>query len=61
MQTYEMSERQACRLLSTSRTIFRYAAKLTDDHEITQELLRLAERQPGWGCGKMVDYLKNQG
>jgi len=61
MQTYEMSERQACRLLALSRSVFRYEAKLTDDHEIAQELLRLAEHQPRWGCGKMVDYLKNQG
>ena len=61
MQTYEMSERQACRLLSLSRTVFRYEAQSTDDHELAQELLRLAERQPRWGYGKMVDYLRNQG
>jgi putative transposase len=56
-----MSERQACRLLSLSRSVFRYEAQSTDDHELAQELLRLAECQPHWGCGKMVDYLKNQG
>ncbi len=61
MQTYAMSERQACRLLSLSRTVFRYEAQATDDHELAQELLRLADHQPHWGCGKMVDYLKNQG
>jgi putative transposase len=61
MQTYEMSERQACRLLSVSRTVFRYEAQSTDDHELAQELLRLAKHQPRWGCGKMVDYLKNHG
>jgi putative transposase len=61
MQTYELSERQACRLLSLSRTAFRYEAKSTDDHELAQELLRLADHQPRWGCGKMVDYLKHQG
>lgn len=61
MQTYELSERQACRLLSLSRTVFRYEAKQPDDHELTQELLRLAKHQPRWGCGKMVDYLRHQG
>jgi putative transposase len=61
MQTYEMSERLACRLLSLSRSVFRYEAQSTDDHELAQELLRLAEHQPRWGCGKMVDYLRNQG
>ena len=61
MRTYAMSERQACRLLSLSRSVFRYEAQLTDDQELAQELLRLAERQPRWGCGKMVDYLRNHG
>jgi len=61
MQTYELSERQTCRLLSMSRTVLRYAAKLTDDQEITRELLRLADQQPRWGCSKTVDYLRHQG
>lgn len=61
MQTYELSERQTCRLLSMSRTVLRYVAKLTDDQEITRELLRLADQQPRWGCSKMVDYLRHQG
>ena len=61
MQTYELSERQACRLLFLSRTVFRYEAKLSDDHELAQELLRLVDQQPRWGCDKMVDYLRNQG
>jgi len=61
MQTYEMSERQACRLMSLSRSVLRYEARSTDDHELAQELLGLAERQPRWGCSKMVDYLRNQG
>jgi len=61
MQTYELSERQACRLLSLSRTVFRYEAQSTDDQELAQELLRLADYQPRWGCSKMVDYLRNQG
>jgi len=56
MQTYEMSERQACRLLSISRTVFRYAANLTDDHEISQELLRLADRQPRY-VAETINYL----
>jgi hypothetical protein len=55
-----MSERQACRLLSLSGITFRYKAQSTDDHELAQELLRLAERQSCWGYGKMVDYLRNK-
>lgn len=44
-----------------SRSAYRYQAKRTDDHEIEQELRRLAESQPRWGYGKMIDYLKYQG
>jgi len=31
------------------------------DEPIAQELRQLAHRQPRWGCGKMSDYLRNQG
>ena len=33
MQTYKMSERQACRLLPLSHTVFRYEAQSTDATE----------------------------
>jgi len=44
-----------------SRCAYRYQAKRTADEPITQELQQLAHRQPRWGCGKMTDYLRNQG
>jgi len=31
------------------------------DPEIANELRQLAEHHPRWGCGKMTDYLRNQG
>lgn len=31
------------------------------DPEIATELRQLAEHHPRWGCGKMTDYLRNQG
>jgi len=31
------------------------------DGSIVQELRQLADNQPRWGCGKMTDYLRNQG
>jgi len=55
-----VSERRSCRILNVSRSAYRYQAKRTDDHEIEQELRRLAESQPRWGYGKMIDYLKYQ-
>ena len=56
-----MSERQACRTVQVSRCAYRYQAKKTTDEPIAQELRQLAHRQPRWGCGKMTDYLRNQG
>ena len=38
-----------------------HQAKKTADEPIVQELRQLADRQPRWGCGKMTDYLRNQG
>ena len=61
IQTHGLSERQACRALSLSRSAFRYQALPSEDELIEQELQRLAEAQPRWGCAKMTDYLRNQG
>jgi len=56
-----LSERQACRTVNLSRCAYRYRVKKRDDQQIKRELQQLAERQPRWGCGKMTDYLRNQG
>jgi putative transposase len=61
MEEHGLSERQACRAIHLNRCTYRYCAKKTDDHEIVQELQRLAENQPRWGCKKMIDYLRNHG
>ena len=47
--------------MSLNRCTYRYQARKIDDQEIAQELHQLAERQPRWGCQKMIDYLRNQG
>ena len=56
-----VSERRSCRILDLSRSVYRYQAKKSDDWQIEQELQHLAERQPRWGYGKMIDYLRHQG
>jgi putative transposase len=61
MQAFGLSERQACCTIQVSRCAYRYQAKRTADEAIAQELQQLAHRQPRWGCGKMTDYLRNQG
>jgi putative transposase len=61
MQEFGMSERRACRTIQLSRCVYRYQEKRSTDEPIAQELRQLAEKQPRWGCGKMSDYLRNQG
>jgi len=56
-----LSERQACRTVQVSRCAYRYQTKRITDEAIVQELQQLADTQPRWGCGKMSDYLRNQG
>jgi putative transposase len=56
-----LSERQACRLLNLSRSVYRYQALRPDDQPLKHELLKLAEQHPRWGYDKMADYLKHQG
>ena len=56
-----MSERQACALLSLSRTAFRYQAQPAEEESLRENLLALAARQPRWGFPKMFAYLRNQG
>jgi putative transposase len=58
---HDLSERKACRLLSISRTAYRYRSKKPDEPEIRKQLQILTERKPRWGFGKMRDYLRNQG
>ena len=56
-----MSERRACKTVNLNRGSFRYRARNMADPEIAKELRQLAEHLPRWGCGKMTDYLRNQG
>lgn len=47
--------------MNLNRSTYRYQGKEKNDPEIAQALRQLAARQPRWGCGKMSDYLRNQG
>jgi len=61
MEVHGLSERQACKVLNMSRSVFRYQGQKPDDSEIKKELLALAERKPRWGFGKMLAYLTQEG
>jgi len=61
IEEHVLSERQACKMMNLSRSVFRYQARKRDEQELTKELLAVAGRKPRWGFGKMADYLRNQG
>ncbi len=61
IETHGLSERRAYPTLNLNRGTFRYTARQVEDPEIAQALRHLAENHPRWGCGKMTDFLKNQG
>jgi putative transposase len=61
MEAHQLSERKACKVLSLSRTVYRYQAKSSDEEEIREVLLTLASRKPRWGFPKMFAYLRNKG
>ncbi len=61
MEEHRVSERLACRTVNLNRCTYRYQARKVEDQQISQELRQLAQRQPRWGCGKMTQYLRNQG
>ena len=44
-----------------SRSGYRYQSRKSDEGEIKEQLVWLAERKPRWGFKKMYDYLRNQG
>lgn len=54
IQKHGLSERQACKMLHLSRSVFRYEARKRDEKELAKELLAVAWRN------KMADYLKNK-
>ena len=61
IKTYPMSERQACALLTLSRTGYRHQTQKADNQAIQEQLLALASKKLHWGFLKMFAYLRNQG
>lgn len=58
---HNLSERQACRLVRLSRSVYRYAAQPRDDSEIQKALAELAARHPEFGFKKMFLTLRRLG
>jgi len=55
-----LSERRACRLLSMSRTSYRYQPQPSTDGPIITVLEQLAEAHPRWGFGKMMQRISKR-
>ncbi|WP_416337482.1 IS3 family transposase (plasmid) [Klebsiella quasipneumoniae] len=58
---FAMSLRQACRILSLSRTIFRYQPDTQRDEPVIMALTVAAERYPLYGFKKLFQVLRRQG
>ncbi len=56
-----MSIRQACRILSLSRTVFLYQPDTRRDEPVIQALTAVAERYPRYGFKKLFQVLRRQG
>jgi putative transposase len=49
VETYEMSERRACRLMGADRKTVRYRSRRPRDEELRRRLRELAAEQRGFG------------
>jgi putative transposase len=60
-QTFEMSERRACRVLGTDRTSVRYQAIRPDDEELRERLKTLAQERRRFGYRRLHILLRREG
>lgn len=61
MDSYEVSERRACRIVGLSRTVRWYRHRPRNDEAVINVLNHLVETYPLWGFGKMFAWIRNQG
>ena len=59
--TYEMSQRRACRVISTDRTSVRYQATRLDDGHLRQRLKTLAQERRRFGYRRLHVLLRREG
>jgi putative transposase len=59
--TYNYSVRRACNLLRISRTAFAYQSVKSPDHDISNCLMKIAEKNLRWGFDKMFKWLRREG
>jgi putative transposase len=60
-ETYEMSERRACRTIAMHRSTNRYRPRPDGDGELKARLLALAEAKPRWGMPLLHAVARREG
>ena len=60
-QTFEMSERRACRVIGTDRTSVRYQATRPDDAALRERLKALAQERRRFGYRRLHVLLRREG
>src|SRR5277367_3426374 len=60
-QTYEMSQRRACRVIGADRTSMRYQARRADDGELRERLKALAQERRRFGYRRLHVLLRREG
>lgn len=60
-QEHGLSERRACTVLAISRSVNRYEPQPKDDQIVIKALMRLSDRHPELGFGKLFKMLRRQG
>jgi putative transposase len=61
MEQYEMSERQACKLVDLDRSSYRYEPRPDHNAELRQELLELARQKPRYGYRRLHAVMSRRG
>src|SRR5688572_8707849 len=61
MDTFEFSERQACRLVSLSRSVYRYLPNKSRDEVVIKALMEAVDRYPRYGFYKLYLILRRLG
>jgi putative transposase len=59
-QEHGISVRAACKALSLSRTVFNYRPDTNKDQPVIEELLRLVDKYPRYGFGKLFPLIRRQ-
>jgi putative transposase len=61
VQEFQMSERQACKLLEVDRSSYRYEPRPREDGQLRQEMVSLAKQKPRYGYRRLGVLLARRG